>query len=69
MTSAGILIGLAGAYALARYLASLLFNVSAADPTVYAAVSLVLAIVAFLAIVIPCSRATRVDPLTALRQP
>ncbi len=69
MTSAGILIGLAGAYALARYLASLLFNVSAADPMVYAAVSLVLAIVAFLAIVIPCSRATRVDPLTALRQP
>ncbi len=36
MTSAGILIGLAGAYALARYLASLLFNVSAADPMVYA---------------------------------
>ena len=69
MTAAGILIGLAGAYAFARYLASLLFHVSAADPTVYAAVSAVLAAVAFLAIVIPCSRATRVDPLTALRQP
>jgi putative ABC transport system permease protein len=69
MTTAGILIGLAGAYAFARYLASLLFQVSATDPTVYAAVSAVLAAVAFLAIVIPCSRATRVDPLTALREP
>jgi putative ABC transport system permease protein len=69
MTAAGILIGLAGAYLLARYLTSLLFQVSAGDPAVYAAVSLLLATVAFLAIVIPCSRATRVDPLTALREP
>jgi putative ABC transport system permease protein len=69
MTTAGILIGLACAYLFARYLTSLLFQVSAADPGVYAAVSLLLAAVAFLAIVIPCSRATRVDPLTALREP
>jgi putative ABC transport system permease protein len=69
MTTAGIVIGLAGAYAFARYLASLLFQVSATDPTVYAAVAALLAAVAFLAIVIPCSRATRVDPLTALREP
>jgi putative ABC transport system permease protein len=69
MTTAGILIGLGGAYAFARYLASLLFHVSATDPIVYAAVSAVLTAVAFLAIVIPCSRATRVDPLTALREP
>ena len=69
MTAAGILIGLAGAYLFARYLTSLLFQVSASDPGVYAAVSLLLGAVAFLAIVIPCSRATRVDPLTALREP
>jgi ABC-type antimicrobial peptide transport system permease subunit len=69
MTTAGILIGLAGAYAFARYLASLLFHVSATDPTVYGAVAALLAAVACLAIVIPCSRATRVDPLTALREP
>ena len=69
MTMAGILIGLAGSYAFARYLASLLFDVSATDPMVYAAVSAVLAVVACLAIVVPCSRATRVDPLTALREP
>jgi putative ABC transport system permease protein len=69
MTLAGILIGLAGAYLFARYLTSLLFEVSAADPGVYAAVSLLLAAVALLAIVIPSSRATRVDPLTALREP
>jgi putative ABC transport system permease protein len=68
MTMAGIVIGLVAAYAFARYLASLLFHVSATDPTIYAAVSLVLAGVAFLAILIPCSRATRVDPLTALRE-
>jgi putative ABC transport system permease protein len=69
MTVAGIVIGLAGAYLVARSLASLLFRVSAADPTVYAAVSALLALVAVLAVVIPCLRATRVDPLTALREP
>jgi len=69
MTTAGIVIGLAGAFLFARYLTSLLFQVSAADPAVYLAVSLLLSGVAFLAIVIPCSRATRVDPLTALREP
>jgi putative ABC transport system permease protein len=69
MTMAGILLGLAGAFAVARSIGSLLFQVSATDPVIYGLVSLVLATVACLAIVIPCSRATRVDPLTALRQP
>jgi len=69
MTLAGMLIGLASAYVFGRYLTSLLFQVSAADPAVYAVVSLILGTVALLAIVIPCSRATRVDPLTALREP
>jgi len=67
MTLTGIGVGLVGAYALARYLSSLLFGVSASDPTVYLAVSALLAAVAFAAIVIPSSRATRVDPLSALR--
>ena len=67
MTLTGIGVGLVGAYLLARYLASLLFGVSASDPAVYLAVSGFLAVVAFAAIVIPSSRATRVDPLSALR--
>jgi putative ABC transport system permease protein len=67
MTLTGIAVGLAGAYALARTLASLLFGVSASDPTVYLAVSVLLAAVACAAIVVPSRRATRVDPLSALR--
>ena len=65
----GIGIGLAGALALTRSLASLLFGVTASDPAIYAGVSLLLAAVALLAVAVPSSRATRVDPLTALRQP
>jgi ABC-type antimicrobial peptide transport system permease subunit len=68
MALAGIGVGLAGAFALGRYLSSLLFGVSPTDPAVYAAVSVLLAVVAFAAVVIPSSRATRVDPVTALRQ-
>jgi ABC-type antimicrobial peptide transport system permease subunit len=67
MTAAGLGLGLASAYGFAQYLASLLFRVSAADPIIYIGVTLVLAFVACLAIVMPCSRATRVDPLIALR--
>jgi putative ABC transport system permease protein len=67
MTAAGMAVGLAGAYLFARYLTTLLFQVSAWEPAVYAAVLLVLALVACVAIVIPCSRASRVDPLAALR--
>lgn len=46
---------------------SLLFGVSAADPVVYIGVSAILALVAFAAAAVPSSRATRVDPLTAIR--
>jgi putative ABC transport system permease protein len=64
----GIAIGLAGALALTRSLASLLFGVTASDPAIYGGVSLLLAVVALLAVAVPSSRATRVDPLSALRQ-
>ena len=68
MTAAGIALGLAGAAALSRFLATLLFGVSATDPMVYTVVALLLGFVAFAAVVVPSSRATRVDPLVALRQ-
>jgi putative ABC transport system permease protein len=68
MTLAGIVLGLAGALALARWLTTLLFGVGPADPAVYVTVSAILAAVAFVAVTVPSLRATRVDPLKALRQ-
>ena len=69
MTLAGIAIGVGGALTLSRSLATLLFGVSATDPIVYAGVSVLLALVALAAVLVPSSRATRVDPLSALREP
>jgi putative ABC transport system permease protein len=67
LTLVGTACGLLAALALTRFLSSLLFNVSANDPLTYIAVSLPLIAVALLACYIPARRATRVDPMVALR--
>jgi len=64
---AGIAIGLAGAFALTRWMASLVFGVSATDPLTFAVITLLLALVALLACWIPAAQAAKVDPMTMLR--
>jgi putative ABC transport system permease protein len=63
----GIVLGMAGAFGLSRLVASLLFGVSPADPATFVAVAAVIAGVAAAACVVPTRRATRVDPLAAIR--
>jgi putative ABC transport system permease protein len=63
----GIAIGIAGALALTRLMGSLLFGVSATDPSTFAAITIILAGVAFLASYIPALRSMKVDPVIALR--
>ena len=66
--AAGLIAGIAGALALTRLLKSLLYEVSATDPLIFSAVSLGLIAVSLAAMSIPARRATRVDPVDALRQ-
>jgi len=63
----GVAVGLAGALALGRVLWSLLYEVSAADPATFGSVTLIAIAIVLVACYVPARRATRVDPMTALR--
>lgn len=67
IAGAGVAIGMAASFGLTRLLANLLFSVSAADPVTFAAVAILLVVVALLACYIPARRTLRVDPIIALR--
>jgi putative ABC transport system permease protein len=67
LTLIGTVLGIAGAFVLTRWMASMLFGVSASDPATYVIVVVVALGAALLACSIPAHRATSVDPLVALR--
>src|SRR5262245_29226572 len=67
LTALGLALGLAAAYALTRYVQTLLFGVQPADPLTFAVIALLMSLVALLACYFPARRATKVDPIVALR--
>ena len=67
LTAAGIVVGLAGAAAAGRVMRSLLYGISATDPVTFASVPLLLGAVALIACALPALRASRIEPLEALR--
>ncbi|HJT44967.1 MAG TPA: FtsX-like permease family protein, partial [Chthoniobacterales bacterium] len=66
LTLVGVVAGLAGAFALTRLIANLLFGVGASDPLTFIAISVLLIAVAFLACLLPARRATKLNPVIAL---
>jgi len=68
LAAAGIGLGLLGSFAATRVLRNLLYGVSATDPVTFAGVAILLACVAALASLLPARRATRIDPMTALKR-
>jgi putative ABC transport system permease protein len=67
LTLVGVAVGIVGAFAATRALSSLLFGVNASDPLTYGGVALLLSVVALLSCLLPARRATKVDPMIALR--
>jgi ABC-type antimicrobial peptide transport system permease subunit len=67
LAGVGLLIGLVGAFGTARFLEGLIYQVSTYDPIVFITVATLLALVALAATLLPARRATKVDPMVALR--